>query len=121
MMRWALYLLGLILTTALIWYWNRGAQRRRFRKAFPRPNPLWTEDEAPFLRSFERAFRLPHHWANHLSPELTPMEVYLTLYPEHCIYDASELTRLAAALNGTKRPDNFLSLSLRTLASLPRA
>ncbi len=121
--RYGLYLLGLLFVTWLIWFWNRGAQQRRFKKAFPQVSTsAWSDDDTDFLTLFERAFRLKRGWAKRLSPETTPMQVYLTLYPEHCIYDAGELSRLTTAL--TKRiatlPPEPLSLSLRDLADLWR-
>ena len=35
--RTILYVLALAAVTLVIWHWNRGAQRRRFRRAFPHP------------------------------------------------------------------------------------
>lgn len=92
------YVVALAVVTALIWRWNRGAQVRRFRQAYPAPNPAWGEADADFLGTFEAAFALRRGMARNLPPEATPMDVYLVLYPEHCIYDDSELTRLLGAL-----------------------
>lgn len=92
------YVVALAVVTALIWRWNRGAQVRRFRQAYPAPNPAWGEADADFLGTFEAAFALRRGMARNLPQEATPMDVYLVLYPEHCIYDDSELTRLLGAL-----------------------
>lgn len=92
------YVVALAVVTALIWRWNRGAQARRFRRAYPAPNPAWGEADADFLGAFETAFALRRGSARNLPPEATPMAVYLVLYPEHCIYDDSELTRFLGAL-----------------------
>lgn len=92
------YVVALAVVTALIWRWNRGAQVRRFRQAYPAPNPAWGEVDADFLGTFEAAFALRRGMARNLPQEATPMDVYLVLYPEHCIYDDSELTRLLGAL-----------------------
>ncbi len=119
--RYILYLLGLLFITWLIWFWNRGAQRRRFNKVFPKAlNSTWSATDKAFLRTFETAFRLHKGWAQRLAPETTPMQVYLTLYPEHCIYDAGELARLTTALTQQlgQLPPNALSLSLRNLSDL---
>lgn len=93
-----LYYLGCIgavtVATLLIWWWNRGACKRRFDRAFPKTeDAFWTTEHAPFLKIVERAYRLPEHWAKRISPSVTPMALYLTLYPSHCIYDAHENER----------------------------
>ncbi len=119
-LQWALYLLALAVTTWIIWYWNRGAQRRRFRKAYPEPTETpWTTEEDAFLRCFETAYRLPRGWGKRLPKTATPMQVYLTLYPEHCIYDAGEITRLTAAFvarNISLPPHELTTLPLGDLA-----
>ncbi len=120
---WPLYLLALGFTTWLIWYWNRGAQKRRFYRAYPTKVTAWTSQDEAFLRCFEGAFRLPSGSGLHLPPERTPMDVYLKLYPEHCIYDAGETTRLTLALRtvNAKLPDDFLSCPLRELSAAYQA
>ncbi len=118
LLRWPLYLLGLIFTTWLIWYWNRGAQRRRFNRAYPTTPHAWSDEMLPFLSGFEDAFRLPRGWAKRVPLTASPMDIYLTLYPEHCIYDANETLRLTKLLHdrGVTLPDTFLSLPLSDLA-----
>ena len=67
MTRTLLYLLALVAVTLIIWQWNRGAQRRRFRRAFPAtPDPAWAPEDDPFLAAFERAFALRRGWARRL-------------------------------------------------------
>ena len=69
------YVVALAVVTALIWRWNRGAQARRFRRAYPAPNPAWGEADADFLRVFETAFALRRGSARNLPPEATPMAI----------------------------------------------
>lgn len=110
---------GLALVTWLIWQWNRGAQRRRFRKAFPGPrNPVWQEEDEAFLRAFESAYRLRPGMAEALPPDATPMSVYLVLYPEHCIYDDCEPARFRAKLADRLGPqsEDVLTTPLGVLA-----
>ena len=118
------YLVALAFLTWLIWRWNRGAQRRRFRRAYPGPrDPAWQDADADFLEAFERAYRLRPGMAWALPPDATPMSVYLTLYPEHCIYDDCEPTRFRAALAarlGAVPPD-ALTQPLAELAKRWRA
>ncbi len=118
--RYGLYLLGLLVTTSLIWYWNRGAQRRRFNRHFPKTAQAnWSTEDEAFLKAIEHTFRLRRTWAKRLPPETTPMQLYLTLYPEHCIYDASELTRFTSAWTQHVQQSpsqDLLTLPLQTLA-----
>ena len=109
---------GLVLVTWLIWQWNRGAQRRRFRQAFPLQNPAWQEEDEAFLRAFEEAYRLRPGMAASLPSEATPMSVYLVLYPEHCIYDDCEPARFRAQLTARLGPqsDDVLTTPLGILA-----
>lgn len=95
LLRGLLYVVALAIVTWLIWSWTRGAQRRRFRKVFPKGNAAgdWDAAEAAFLGLVERAYRLPRNSARNLPREVTPMAIYLTLYPEHCIYDERENER----------------------------
>lgn len=94
LLRGLVYLLALAVVTWLIWTWTRGAQRRRFRRAFPKGSAEnWSAEEAAFLELVERAYRLPRGSAKDLPREVTPMTLYLTLYPEHCIYDERENER----------------------------
>lgn len=106
--------------TLLIWWWNRGTQRRRFHRAFPRTfDPFWTIEHALFLAAVERAYRLPLHWARRLPPSSTPMGLYLTLYPEHCIYDACENEHFIKLLRlhlKTQIPPEPLTQTFETLA-----
>lgn len=108
------------LLTFLIWFWNRGTQRRRFNKTFPREaNPQWTLEDALFLAAIEKAYALPFGWAKRLPPQSTPMGLYLALYPEHCIYDDCENERFLIELNfhlKRKMPDNPLTQTFETLA-----
>ncbi len=83
------YLAGLACCTLLIWHWNCGAQRRRYFRACRTPQP-WTPEDAPFLALIEKAYGLPKGAARNLPHDWTPMRIYLTLYPEHCIYDQCE-------------------------------
>ncbi len=123
--RTILYVLALAAVTLVIWHWNRGAQRRRFRRAFPHPaEPAWPAADGAFLDAFERAFALPRGAARNLPRDVTAMGVYLILYPEHCIYDDSEPTRFAAALRGRlgkATPPDALTLPLGDLAARWRA
>lgn len=125
MTRTLLYLLALVAVTLIIWQWNRGAQRRRFRRAFPAtPDPSWVPEDTPFLAAFERAFALRRGWAHRLPPAVTPMAVYLTLYPTHCVYDENEPTRLLRALRarlGDTLPPDPLTVPLGELATRWRA
>ena len=111
---------GLVLVTWLIWQWNRGAQRRRFRQAFPLQNPAWQEEDEAFLRAFEEAYRLRPGMAASLPSEATPMSVYLVLYPEHCIYDDCEPARFRAQLTARLGPqsDDVLTTPLGFLSSI---
>lgn len=123
--RVAVYGVALALVTFLIWRWNRGAQRRRFIRAFPAGRDAgWSEADAPFLAVFERAFALKAGWAARVPPSVSPMAVYLALYPEHCIYDDNELARLQRALAarlGKALPKDPLALPLGELAARWRA
>lgn len=92
---------GLLLAglTLLIWIWNRGAQRRRFNRAFPKGvDAFWTPEHQPLLTAIEDAYGLRRGWASRIPPTTTPMDLYLTLYPEHCIYDDCENERFLKAL-----------------------
>lgn len=115
---YVLCFVGLVVVTWLIWQWNRGAQRRRFKKAFPEQNPAWQEEDNAFLEAFEVAYRLKPGMAQSLSMDATPISVYLVLYPEHCIYDDCEPARFRAALTAHLGPqsDDVLTTPLGVLA-----
>lgn len=118
-LRWILWGLGLALCVGMVFLWNRGAQRRRFAKAFPpRPQP-WGEEDLPFLEGIGAAYRLPKGAARRLPPETSPMVLYLVLYPEHCIYDTGECERCLRFLRARLGPAlsrEALAEPLRTLA-----
>ena len=125
MENWLYYLgcsLAITLLTLLIWWWNRGAQRRRFHRVFPKNNhPFWTVDEALFLALIEKAYHLPFGWAKRLPPSSTPMGLYLVLYPEHCIYDACENEQFVSALRRqlqSRLPQEPLTQTFEMLVSL---
>ena len=122
--RIALYGLAVAPVPFGCWRGARGARRRRFARAFPPGRAEgWSAEDAPFLEAFERAFALRRGWAARIPPGRTPMDVYLALYPEHCIYDDSELTRLRNALGarlGGASPKEPLTQPLGALASLWR-
>ena len=119
-----IYVGALIAATALIHLWNRGAQRRRFNRAYPKAKPYpWPEADRPFLRALAKAFRLPKDATLRLTPKVTPMSLYLTLYPEHCIYDTGECERTLRLLRsrmGDKATRETLAEPLSTLAPLFR-
>ncbi len=113
------YILCIMLCVALIYIWNRGAQRRRFTRVFGRQsNPAWTPENIPFLAALETAYGLRRGQARALPPETTPMALYLTLYPTHCIYDNAENDRFIAALKThlSKLPNEVLTQPLAQLA-----
>lgn len=114
------YAAALGLCTVLILAWTRGAQRRRFAKAYKVPNPAWQPEDAPFLRLVEDCFLLKRNTAHCLPFDATPMELYLTLYPEHCIYDSCELEHFTGTLlrHISKLPDDHLTRHFRELADL---
>ncbi len=87
------FVLGLAICTGVIFHWNRGAQRRRFAKAFPAEPQPWRAEDEPFLAGIEKAYRLRRGTAKRLPPTVSPMALYLTLYPTHCIYDTGECER----------------------------
>lgn len=113
-----IYGAALAVCTLLILTWTRGSQRRRFFKAYKTPNPDWQPEDAPFLRVVETCFLLKRDTAHRLPSEATPMALYLTLYPEHCIYDACELEHFTNELlrHVPKLPDDHLTRSFRELA-----
>lgn len=115
-----LYGAALAACTLLILFWTRGSQRRRFFKAYTIPNPAWQPEDAPFLRLVEDCFLLKRNTAHHLPFSATPMELYLTLYPEHCIYDSGELEHFVIKLSRLipKLPEAPLTRSFRELADL---
>lgn len=123
-LRSVVYLGALLLLTALIWGWTRGAQRRRFRRAFPHPDPTWEAEDGPFLALLERTYRLPKGAARHLPKTLAPINLYLTLYPEHCIYDERENERfvdfLRERIPRQTLPKDPLTHPLAELAALWR-
>ena len=106
--------------TLVIWFWNRGAQRRRFNQHFPKEcHPYWMTEHALFLAAIEDAYALPFGWAKRIPPQTTPMSLYLTLYPEHCIYDDCENERFHSALLchlKTALPQEPLTQTFETLA-----
>lgn len=125
MSNWLYYLCcaaAVALLTFIVYRWNRGAQRRRFHKTFPKSaNPFWTMETALFLAAVEDAYRLPQGWAKRLPPTSTPMGLYLALYPEHCIYDDCENDRFVGALKRhlkTKMPKEPLTQTFEMLLSL---
>ncbi|MBQ9694026.1 MAG: hypothetical protein IJV69_04645 [Kiritimatiellae bacterium] len=113
-------ILAITLLTLLIWFWNRGTQRRRFNRTFPKtPHAFWTPQTALFLAAIEKAYALPFGWAKRLPPQTTPMGLYLVLYPEHCIYDDCENERFIKALHfhlKLKMPKDPLTQTFETLA-----
>lgn len=118
-LRIALSCLGTALCTLLILGWNRRAPARRFRRAFgTAARADWPAAAAPFLAALAEAFRLPPAWMRALPPEATPMALYLTLYPEHCIYDESETVRFERALRERLGvlPEGALTCPLKVLA-----
>ena len=125
-MTWTRWIVGAVLlavSALVIAALARGAQRRRFLKTYGRtPHAGWSAEEAPFLAAVAEAFRLPEAWVRALPPEATPMALYLTLYPEHSIYDDLELTRLLALFSPREpRPEALLTTPWRDLAERWRA
>lgn len=112
-LRIILYVLAAAVCTLLIWLWNRGSQRRRFARAYRTEQP-WPAGDAPFLRLVETAYGLRRGTAIRIPPASTPMDLYLTLYPEHCIYDAGENERLIRLLRVSR---DALTQSFGTLAA----
>ena len=121
--RLVLYLVGLAASTLLIFFWNRGAQRRRFRRAYgTQPHPAWQPHHAPFLQAAAKAFHLPSARFRALPPTATPMSLYLVLYPEHCIYDDLELTHFLSLFPAaTDQAPALLTTPFGTLADQWRA
>lgn len=117
--RWMCWALGLALCVGAVYWWNRGAQRRRFVHAYPNASQPWREADAAFLEGIGAAFRLPRGAARRLPPETSPMALYLALYPEHCIYDTGECERCLRFLRrrlGPDLPREALAEPLRALA-----
>jgi len=112
----ALYALGLAVCTAAIWAWCAGARQRRFDRAFPLPVAPWAP--RPFVESVERAYRLRAGSGWRLPGDVTPMALYLTLYPSHCIYDMGENERFLRFLRarGAPTPGDLLTTPLKELA-----
>lgn len=112
--------LAVAVLTVIIWIWNRGAQRRRFNRTFPKQqDSFWTPEHALFLAAIEKAYALPFGWAKRLPHQTTPMGLYLALYPEHCIYDDCENERFVKALQfhlKLKMPKEPLTQTFETLA-----
>lgn len=98
---------------------------RCFNKAYPQtPQTCWEAADEPFLRHIELAYHLPKGAARRLSETSTPMELYLVLYPEHCIYDANENLRFLRVFYPSQpvpMHSDRLTLSFRTLAQQWRA
>lgn len=123
--RWLCWVLGLALCVGVVFFWNRGAQRRRFARAYPKAPQPWREEDAAFLEGVGVAFRLPRGAVHRLPPETSPMALYLTLYPEHCIYDTGECerclrflrARLGAELSRETLADPLRALADRWLAA----
>ncbi|MEG1552620.1 MAG: hypothetical protein RR982_04620 [Kiritimatiellia bacterium] len=118
MTRALLYILSVALLVGLVFLWTRGAQRRRFMKTFRTQQP-WAAEYAEFLRLIERAYGLPRGSAQKIPATRSPMNLYLVLYPEHCIYDACENEHFLTALTrnpSVKLPDDPLSTSFAVLA-----
>lgn len=122
-MRWAVGAVVLAVSALVIAALARGVQRRRFLKVYGRaPNAAWSAEDAPFLAAVAAAFRLPEAWVHALPPEATPMALYLTLYPEHSIYDELELVHLLALFPPNEpRPEALLDCPWRELADRWRA
>lgn len=122
-LRWALGAVLLAASALVIAALARGAQRRRFLKTYgSAPHVGWSPEDVPFLAAVAEAFRLPEGWACALPPEATPMALYLTLYPEHSIYDDLELERLLQLFSpSASRPEALLDCSWRELADRWRA
>lgn len=118
-LRFILSCLGTALCALVILGWNRRTPARRFRRAFgTAARADWPEAAAPFLAALAEAFRLPPAWMRALPPEATPMALYLTLYPAHCIYDESEMVRFERALRERLGvlPEGALTCPLNVLA-----
>lgn len=94
---------------------------RCFNRAYAKdPQPCWTTDDEPFLRYVEAAYHLPNGAAKRLPESTTPMELYLVLYPEHCIYDANENIHFLRAFYRSQpvpMHSERLTQSLRALAT----
>ena len=120
---WLIPCVAFVLFAVVAWKWNRGAQLRRFLRAFTEEQTCWDEADDAFLTAFEEAYRLPPGMARRLPPEATPMRVYLVLYPEHCIYDDSEPIRFQKALSKRlgKVTEDVLNTTFRDLAARWRA
>ena len=117
--RIVLYTLAMLACAGIITVWNLNAQRRRFKKAYAQQARAgWREEDKPFLEALTKAYKLPGAWGVFVPPEATPMSLYLTLYPEHCIYDNCELERFLRALREreVQLPEEPLSLSFAELA-----
>ena len=77
--------------TFAIWFWTRKINIRRFNQVFPKTyNHHWDVSDYAFLRYVERCYHLKQNAALRIPPTTTAIDLYLTLYPEHCIYDANE-------------------------------
>ncbi len=112
-------LVGLTVCVGVVFVWHRGAQWRRFAKAFPLRTEAWPLEARPFLQGIQEAFRLPKSALSRLAPDLSPMALYLTLYPEHCIYDTGECERCLRFLRtrlGDACTREMLAEPLKTLA-----
>ncbi len=77
--------------TLVIWFWVRRINLQRFNRAYPKTySHQWDASEYDFLHYVERCYHLKQNTALRLPPTTSPIDLYLTLYPEHCIYDANE-------------------------------
>ena len=112
---------ALALLTLALYIWIKGAQRRRFKKAYRMPDKGWTEADTAFLSLAEHAYRLPRGWGQRIPRGASPMRIYLTLYPTHCIYDTGEneafLRGLPPALRKSAADENLLNRSFADLAA----
>lgn len=120
MLQFVIYPIFLGACAMIIFWWIHGMRKRCFNKAYARnPQPCWTIEDQPFLEYIEKSYLLPKGFATRLPETETPMGLYLTLYPEHCIYDANEnLKFLRSYYQGQEIPQHsaLLTESFRTLA-----
>ncbi|MDO5462734.1 MAG: hypothetical protein Q4F99_04535 [bacterium] len=116
------YPILLLLCAVFIFWWTRGMRMRCFNKAYPKgTQSCWMVEDALFLEYLEKAYRLPKGAAMRLPETTTPMELYLVLYPEHCIYDANENINFLRAFYPSQpvpMHSEYLTFQFRTLAQL---
>lgn len=120
MVYFIVYPLLILLCAAFIFWWTHGMRMRCFNKAYAaEKQACWSVEDEPFLQYIEAAYRLPKGAAARLPETTTPMELYLVLYPEHCIYDANEnlnFLRVFYPSQPVPMHSDLLTLPFRTLA-----